>query len=221
VLDDIKAVATDDALVGALRLGIVPTALANLLPPALAALKAEHPALHVEVRTGLSGELALKVRDRDLDVAVLTAPSEPMDGLTHRVIGRELVYVLAPRALSGQSEAALLGEQPFIWFNRKTWAGQQIEARLATRKIAVKTAMEVDSLEALEAMVRHGLGVAVTPLRLGQKGFSDDLFAVPFCAPQAERALVMLERQANPRRRLATALFNTLAAYAGAGHQAS
>ncbi|MEM9140816.1 MAG: LysR family transcriptional regulator, partial [Pseudomonadota bacterium] len=69
VLADINAVGQGGRLAGSLSVGIVPTALVQHAPPALARLRAAHPDLRLEIRSGLSGELAALVRTGELDAA--------------------------------------------------------------------------------------------------------------------------------------------------------
>ena len=218
ITDEIAGLGSDESLVGALTVGVVPTAMSSILPPALAALSGAHPRLQIAIRSGSSVELAAGVRNADLDVAVTTEPDRPLEGLRARVIAREPLVVIAPgrRAAPVPSDAALLTAQPFIWFNRKTWAGQQIERHLLERGLLVRDGLEVDSLEAITALVRHGLGVSVVPQRAAAPPLPEDLTVVPFGDPQRERVLVLLERSANPKARLADALCAALEDLAGA-----
>ena len=205
VLEDIVALRPGQHLSGRLSVGVVPTAMAHLVPPALSRLRSAHPDVQLEIRTGLSGELAAAVAAGDVDAALVTAPDLAPDGLEMRLVAEEPLIVLAPAGTDGD-DATLLSAHPFIWFSRKTWAGQQIERRLLDRGIRVQPVMEIDSLEAIEALVRHGLGVAVVP----DRGLAGDLVRVPFGDPQATRRLVLLTRPRPPRARLIDALMEAL-----------
>ncbi|MEM7423050.1 MAG: LysR family transcriptional regulator, partial [Pseudomonadota bacterium] len=127
VMEDIRALGRSNRLTGTLSVGIVPTAMTHLAPAALARLRVSHPALSIEIRTGLSGGLAQAVRAAEIDAAVLTAPDLAPDGLrVHPVLDEPLV-VIAPPDVSDATDRTLLTAHPFIWFSRATWAGQQIE----------------------------------------------------------------------------------------------
>ena len=218
LLDEIAGLGSDATLAGALSVGVVPTAMIDLMPPALGALKAQHPAVAIRIRTGPSGELALRVRNGDIDVAVATAPDAPQEGLRVRGIADEPLFVLAPSDAQGANDADLLTTLPFIQFSRETWAAQQIERRILARGLRVRPSMEVDSLEAIEALARNGLGVSIVPQRTGATGFANGLRVEPFCQPQAHRQLVLLERVGNPKSRLADAFLDRLREIAaGAG----
>jgi DNA-binding transcriptional LysR family regulator len=215
LLDEIAALGSDERLIGALKVGVVLTAMTNLLPPALAALHKAHPKLHVDIHAGLSADLAQQIRLREIDVAVTTMPAAPVEGLHSRRIADEPLFVIAPAGVAEDSDAALLGAHPFIWFNKKTWAGQQIAQHLHQRGILVRERMEVDSLEAIEALVRNGLGVSIVPQRAGAPPFASDLKAVAFGDPQRTRPLAMIERTGNPKSRLTDALLVQLRRVAG------
>ena len=205
VMEDIQAAAPGARLAGRLAVGIVPTAMTHLAPPALAELRRTHPDLQLDIRTGLSSELANLVRSGDLDAALVTAPDLPPEGLELRTISEEPLVVIAPEGTDGD-DTAIVTAHPFIWFSRKTWAGQQIERRLLDRGLRVRPAMEIDSLEAIEALVRHGLGVSVVPDRGPMPGIA----RVPFGAPQTVRRLVLMTRPRTPRARLIQPLAEAL-----------
>lgn len=209
VLDDIRMIGRSDQLAGSLSVGVVPSAMAHVAPPALADLTRTHPGLRLSIRTGLSGELAQAIRSSTLDAAVLTGPDLTPEDLDLHLVAEEPLVVIAPADAAGADDTALVTSHPFIWFNRTTWAGQQIERRLLDRGIATQTAMEVDSLEAIEALVRHGLGVSVVPDHWGGAP-PGGLRMIPFCRPQASRRLVLATRPRSPRQRPIDALRDAL-----------
>ncbi|MEM1160853.1 MAG: LysR family transcriptional regulator [Pseudomonadota bacterium] len=202
VLEDIEAIGLGGAVAGQLSVGIVPSSMAALAAPALARLRAAHPDLRLEIRTGLSGELAQAVRNSDLDAALVTAPDLPPEDLELNPVADEPLVVIAPPGTGPARDTDLLHNHPFIWFSRKTWAGQQIERRLLDRGIRVNAPMEIDSLEAIEALVRHGLGVAIVPATSVGK----TVVQTPFGDPQAVRRVVLAARPRTPKARLIDAL---------------
>ncbi len=210
ITDEIKALASDTTLIGSLTLGVVPSSLINLVPPALAMLRRAHPRLKLQIRADMSQELTQQVRNHDIDVAVVTAPTGPHDGLRVQSICVEPLNILAPASAVEQTARELLTSHPFIWFDRRTWAGQQIERYLIDAKIHVRPVLEVDSLEAIAALVRNGIGVSIAPQRACAPPYSDDLKVLPLGAPQIGRELVLIDRVNNPRSRLADALFQEL-----------
>ena len=217
IYDEILSLSSSESLVGSLKVGVVPTAQINLLPPAFAQLRSAHPQLRIKLTTGLSAELAQHVRNWEIDVAIVTEPEEPIEGLRTRVVCREPYFVIAPPSGKGETDIELLMSHPFIWFNPKTWAGHQIQHKLNRRKIFVREVIEANSLEAIESLVQHGLGAAIVPKRACAPPFAKDLRVVPFGEPQEARTLAMVERSSNPRARLADALLKQLRSLAEPG----
>ena len=214
--DEIRALGSDEALAGSLAVGVVPTEMVHLLPPALARLRALHPKLAIRVHTGLSSELAQAVRGAEIDVAVATRPDIAPEGLSLHEIAREPLVVIAPASATEVTDTELIAAHPFIWFSRKTWAGQHIERLLHNRGLRPSETMEVDSLEAIESLVAHGLGVSVVPERPGVP-LPPTLRRLPFGDPQAARHLALIERDNNPKARLTAALHAQLVEVAKAG----
>ena len=213
IADEIRAMGSDQALAGVLAVGVVPTEMVHLLPPALWRLKARHPRLALRVRSGLSSDLAQAVRGGELDVAVATWPEVAPEGLALHEIAREPLSVIAPADAPETTAEALIAAHPFIWFSRQTWAGQQIERLLAARGLKPREGMEADSLEAIAALVAHGLGVSVVPERPGAP-LAEALRRLPM-GGDAFRRLALIERSANPKARLVSALLTELRAAAG------
>lgn len=219
IAEDIRALGAVPGLVGGLSVGVVPTAMAGLVPPALVALREAHPRLRLTIRTGLSGDLADAVRAGALDAALATAPDIPLPGLSARPVAHEPIEAIAPADVPAGPAASLLAGRPFIWFSRQTWAGQQIERALAEASIAVEAVMEVDSLEAVEALVRAGLGVSVVPRRAGASRVG--LRVAALAAPGLARTLALIAPPRHPRGKLIDALFAALVAAGGSHPPAS
>lgn len=206
-----EAVSDPDDLAGNLSIGAVPTALTGMLPAILASLRKSHPRLQIRVAAGLSGDLVLRVARGEIDCALVTEPERPLEGLFARPVGSEPFVVIAPRAAAGKTDRDLLENHPFIRFNRQAWVGRVVERSLRERDIAVREAMELDSLEAIERMVLAGLGVSVVPERAGAP-LPKGLRRVPFGAPPLARKLCLVERERNPKRQLTAALHDALVA---------
>jgi len=217
ILRDIDSIGRADHVRGQLVIGAVPTTLSFLLPPTLARLRRVHRELELQVRSGLSGELAASLRQGEIDVALTTEPSLPLDGMVGRHVANEPLVLIAPAQLPRASWRQTLSSQRYIWFSRKTWAGQQIERLIAEARITVRAQMEVDSIEAITAMVRQGLGVAVVPKRVGEPDPLDGLSTQPFGDPPASRRLILLERSPGHKSHLVDILHQQLVKSSGAG----
>jgi len=202
-LAQIEHVASGSEIPGTVTFGFVPTTVHYLLPRVLEALREAWPELQVRVRSGLSGELSAAVARREIDYALLTAPVVEIPELEITAVASEPFYAIGPVALAGiDSDAELLRSMPYIAFNRRTWVGQHIAARLQQRGIHVSDAIEIDSLEAIENLVARGFGVSIVPRRLHDPVNTEKLVQIPFGSPVDTRQLVLARNTARPRSSL-------------------
>lgn len=212
--EGLSDIATGEALSGSLDIGSVPTLLSGILPPALRAIRGSHPDIRIRVSSGLSADLVGRVHKGELDVAVVTEPSQLQTGLSWHMFAREPLMVIAPEGTAGDTDRELLDAGPFIRFQRYAWAGRLIDTHLKDRGIRVHTGMEIDSLEAIASMVKHGLGVSVVPDRAAAD-LPGGIKKVPFGDPPLCRVIGVVERRDNPKIHLIRALVEILSNLAG------
>jgi len=199
-------------LEGLLEVGAVPTTLTGIVPRALAALRGSQPSLQVRLVSGLSADLLAQVDRGDLDAALVTEPKPVPAGMRWRAVLDEPLMVIAPAGSDGDDYLQLLTSLPFIRFNRSAWVGHTIQTALQDMGIVVNEVMELDSLEAIRQMVRHGLGVSVVPVSSAEADAAEGLRAVPFGSPPRVRTLGLIERQQHVKTGLTTALYRELVA---------
>jgi len=187
--DEIRAVARGSSL-DRISIGFVSTTVQTILPKVMGRLEDTYKGLSVQVRSGLSNELSDMVSMGELDLAFVSAPIAERPGLGLTLVSAEPLYAVGPLDMSNvQSDRELLESRPFIAFNRRTWLGQKIIHQIQTRRLGVSIAMEVDSLDAIEALVMQGFGVSVLPQRLLAPDLSERVYCLPFCNPISTRNL--------------------------------
>jgi DNA-binding transcriptional LysR family regulator len=199
-------------LEGLLEIGAIPTTLTGILPRALVALRASQPSLQVRVANGLSAELMARVDRGDLDAALVSEPKPLPTSMTWRPVADEPLMVVAPISVSSDDYREILESLPFIRFNRSAWVGHTIQTALQDMGIKVVEAMELDSLEAIWQMVRHGLGVSIVPMRSVGDGALIELKTIPFGSPPRRRRLGLVERHEHLKTGLTEALYQQLLA---------
>jgi DNA-binding transcriptional LysR family regulator len=156
-----------EEIAGHLRLGAVPSVMTGLLPPALVALRGRHPGVRVDLTMGLSADLVERLARGALDVAIVSELGATPPGFIWTPFVREPLVLIAPAQAPDARASELLAEYPFIRYSRQAWVGRLIDQVLKRRKLQVHESMSLDTLEAVTAMVSHGLGVAIVPLREG------------------------------------------------------
>jgi len=205
-IENIRLEASGAKTSGSVSIGFIPTCVHNLLTRVLEALRQQFPELQVSVKSGLSGELAAAVARRELDYALLTAPAIEIAELEITAIASEPYYVIAPASEKSRSDTELLRSMPYIAFNKSTWVGQHIAARLQQRGIHLTESIEIDSLEAIENLVADGFGVSIVPRRLHAVLDSEKLAQVPFGSPADTRQLALVQHIGKPVSRFDTAI---------------
>jgi LysR family transcriptional regulator, low CO2-responsive transcriptional regulator len=141
-----------------LRFGASSTACQYLLPAVLSRFSSQNPKCKVEVSAGDSSSRLAALRAGDLDLAIITHTGMDADDLSFIQLMREELCLVAPPMVSVNKKLAFIGYQKtsslsqdaLLWFD------------LAQRP-RPEPRMELESLEAIKAMVKLGQGYAVLP----------------------------------------------------------
>jgi len=188
---------------GQVRLGVIETMQATLLPGAMAWLRAHHPALHVRPVRGRSSELLEGVKGGNLDAAVVVQPSTGGSQrlLWYPVLRREMVLVAPPDAAEARAPA-LLEAHEWIRFDAETGTGRLAAGWVRTHAPGARSTMDLQSVHAIVAMVSAGLGVSVVPEPDAQTTQAHAVRVVRLGrdAPQLQVALVARPGDADSRK---------------------
>ena len=215
--EDIQsAVTTNGAVEGRIRLGAVGSTLTDVLPPVLSIIRERYPNLHIEIVSGFSEELLQQVISRALDAAVVSDYEGTRRDLAWRPFLTEPLVMIAPPDATEKSPKQLAQIYPFIRYSPTAAVGQIIERALREENLKTREAMRLDWLEAIEAMVHRGHGIAIVP----ERHFAGHaLFAVkriPFGGGRHHRTLGIIHPAASPKQRLIDVLFAELTALVAA-----
>lgn len=195
---------------GQLMLGCVSGVSSDLIPEALASLRASHPAVIVRMEEGLSDALAGRVRRRELDAAIITELPDPDPELKSLSITEEPMVIVAPADCPLDDWREVLAAYPFIRLNRNAGMGRIIDLRLRAEGVAVEEAMELDSSEAVVGMIRAGLGAGAVPAGRLRDVPPGDVVTLPFGDPPLTRRVVLIERRNNPRSDLSQLVYEAV-----------
>ncbi len=207
---------TGAVLEGQLRLGVVPSVITGIMPLALVAIRTKFPSLHVKLTMGLSADLVERVRQGQLDAAIVSDLVQGGSELQWSPLMREPLVLIAPVEAARRSAEDLVTSYPFIRYTRQAWVGQLIDDFLKRRRLRVTEAMTLDTLEAITAMVHHGLGVSIVPLRSFGDPFPLPVRQVSFSGPPTYRVVGLVQRTNDGHVALTDALLAELKAISGA-----
>ena len=175
---------------GMLHIATGAAASVHLIPPVVRELQRAAPKVQVHVTSGDSARAVAFVRDGSVDLAL--APL-PIDGGTLRVreVGcDELVVIVSPaHAWAGRARAAVreLAREPLVLHARASATTDLLMRHLLAEGVFPRIVAESDQLDAVAALVRAHVGIAVVPrwavradvargelraLRLGREGIT-------------------------------------------------
>ena len=143
----------DLRLSGPLRVTTVDT---NLIMPHLAAFRAEHPDVTIDL---VAASAMANLTRRDADVAVRSANDVP-----ETLVGRRICDVAF--AVYGATPEARLDKGPWIGLD-ESLAETAIAGWLRKLPPSATFSCRVDSMSAAREAVRHGLGLALMPCYIG------------------------------------------------------
>jgi DNA-binding transcriptional LysR family regulator len=184
-----------------LRVGAFPSALASVIPAAIARLREQLPEVQVEATEGSGDELGAAVAAGTLHAAMCfqDAEAEPRrpDGTErHELGGEAMLAVLAPdHALAGRDRLRLDELADETWtapsrdhliYRACVAAGFEPRINFVTRDVL-----------AARGLVRGGLAVTLVPELVA--GLFDDVATVPLDGPQPRRSLYALTPAAGAR----------------------
>ena len=193
--DLVESLTEPDAYRGSFRLGVIPTALTNLLPASLMVLRDEEPDLAVNVSSSLSGNLKRLIEQRQLDAALIHKPNHIETTFVWRDIAQQRVVIIAPPDTLDETPEELFAQHSYIRFNRSAWVAPLIEARLADLGLTPRTSAEIESIEAIHLMVGLGFGISILP-DVGASGLSGVSHRiVDFGEPPIHRTIGLLSRR--------------------------
>jgi DNA-binding transcriptional LysR family regulator len=174
----------------------------------------------VQLFAGLSGDFAYQVERGELDAAIVTQPPRalPSSVVWTPLYNEPMVLIVPRRPHFAMPDGGLdiLDECPFMRFDRQTWTGHLVDEALAQCGATVKGGMELNSVEAIVALVRQGFGVSIVP-QLANLQWSRDraLRIVPLPGVDVQRSVGLLERRQHSRERVTEAIKAYFASGAG------
>ena len=210
IYEEMKALKGGGPIGGFLSLGVINSALGGVLPQLLKEMTQTNPGLEVKIIAGISGELVTQVNRGTLDMAIVTEPPQRFPtNLSVHYLYSEPFALLTPADVPYQDLLqAFKSSTPYIAFDRSTWAGQMIDEFLLKRGVMTKPSMELNSLDAIAALVRQGLGISIVPLIRGAAWHeSPNLNVVRL--PNFERPVSLITRTSNEHDALTALLLSS------------
>lgn len=212
------AAAARTPMSGPLRLGVIPTIGAFLLPRLMPALRGSFPRLKLYLREDTTARLVERLAGNRLDVLLLALPCDCGGADSHPVARDEFLVALPPgHRLAAQEQipvAALAGERLLLLEDGHCLRDQALAVcGLLAGDREGQDAFAATSLHTLVQMVAGGLGVTLLPRLAVNTGITEGTGVVlrPLSAAGAWRTLGLAWRPNAPRESEYRALVPLLA----------
>jgi DNA-binding transcriptional LysR family regulator len=149
---------------GTIRLGVIESMQASLLPGVIQHLLKKHPALQLKPARGRAVELIAAVKANELDAAIVVQPVKGGSQRLHwqHLFTNELV-VIAPPNTKATKIQQLFGDYPWIRFDAGTSTGKLAAQWICQNMPQAQRSMDLPSVHAVLSMVNAGLGVSMVP----------------------------------------------------------
>ena len=199
-----------DPLSGTLRLGTIYTIGPYLLPHLIPALRKRAPRMSLLIDESYTADLAVRLRNGELDVIVISLPFAEAGVLTQAVYDEPFVVALPNRHAWGKKKsikAAELPEQDLLMLGSGHCFRDQVLKvcpalnRSSATSDSMQRTLEGSSLETIRHMVASGAGITVLPCSsVGGAAAEKRLLAIkPFSAPVPSRRVALAWRKSFPR----------------------
>ena len=195
--------ASQDRLVGRLRIGMIPTVAPYLLPAVIGNLTRTHPELDIHVRETLTRKLIEELAEGRLDAAIVALPvSEP--SLAEVALFAENFLLVRPGEDEGTAvpSGEALREMRLLLLEEGHCFRDQALSFCKMRSSPPREVLDASSLSTLVQMVGAGIGVTLIPeIAVAVETRSASVSVARFKNPQPSRTIGMVWRKTNPLAR--------------------
>jgi DNA-binding transcriptional LysR family regulator len=176
------------------RLGVIEDLDAEVTPRLLAAMAEDLKGCQFLLETGASHRLLDALDSRALDVVVTADMGAAAEWMEVHPLLEEPFVAVVPKGQSGS--LADLAALPLIHYSGRYHMGRQIAAHLARQNLRLPRRFELDSYNAILAMVAEGAGWAIlTPMgALYSQRFQDRVEILPLPIAPLSRSITLSAR---------------------------
>jgi len=200
-LDDL-ARASQDRLVGRLRIGVIPTVAPYLLPTLLGNLRRHFKGLDIHVRETQTPRLIQELDEGRLDAAIVALPVSEAS-LTEITLLTESFVLVRPGHDEGKpvpSPEALREMRLLLLEEGHCFRDQALSfCNVDTRATPSRDFLDASSLSTLVQMVDAGIGITLIPeMAVAVETRSGSVSVVRFRDPEPSRTIGMVWRKTSP-----------------------
>jgi LysR family transcriptional regulator, hydrogen peroxide-inducible genes activator len=185
---------------GRLVVGALPTIAPYVLADLIGKFQRRYPKVTLEITEETTENLALRLEDGTVDVALASTCNESPT-LERHTLGNEALFVLLPKehrlAKKKRIKWADLKLEKFLLLHEAHCLTAQVSDLLEAHHLQPELPVRSAQLATIVQMVARGMGVSLVPQMMVAHEFSSGCVALPFAPPIPVRELNLLR---NPMR---------------------
>jgi DNA-binding transcriptional LysR family regulator len=166
---------------GKVRIGANESTSLYLLPEAILSFRAQFPAIRVEAFRSSSVQLPYEIKERNLDLGIISYDTEDPDIESFPLMEDELVLIVLPNhPLTKKRKVMLadLGAEVFIAHNVHSPSRQHVIEIFRKKRVPLNIGIELSNIETIKDFVRRKMGIAFIPRLCVEKELADAEFRV-------------------------------------------
>jgi LysR family transcriptional regulator, hydrogen peroxide-inducible genes activator len=192
--------ASQDRLVGRLRIGVIPTIAPYLLPTIIGNLTRVNADIDIHVRETITPKLLQELAEGRLDTAIVALPvSEP--SLTEVALFSEEFVLVRPGEDEGKPvpDREMLREMRLLLLEEGHCFRDQALSFCDAHSVRPRELLDGSSLSTLVQMVGAGIGITLIPeMAVAVETRSASVSVAHFGMPQPSRTIGMIWRRSSP-----------------------
>lgn len=202
---------------GRIVLGTIRSVQSSTVPLALRALRRRYPDLVVRAVQADSRVLIEHLKSGVIDAAITIRPSGRGGGRFHwHPLATEPFVLIAPPGSTGNSLKTLLKKYDWIQFDSALVSGRMAARYLHRAAPEARAAVEIDSIDAIVALVSSGFGISIVPKPRDLSSSVHPIREIALPSTIEPRHVAFVNRALDADNRRVIALRDALiAAYAG------
>ena len=199
---------------GRIRIGANESTSLYVLPQLILSFREQYPRIKIEVYRQLSAKLPYEVRQRNLDIAILSFLPEDNDLETTLIMRDQLVLVASPEHhLANEPRVHIrdLGAESFIAHNVHSPARQKVIDTFRKYQTPLNITTEIATMETIKKFVALNIGLGFIPLMCVQEAVErGELVIIPVEGFYHERNLWAVRRKTDTQTHAAQAFMKMI-----------
>ncbi|HXF62508.1 MAG TPA: transcriptional regulator CynR [Caldilineaceae bacterium] len=183
---------------GSLRVGVVQTVNAYLIPQVVVAFTQAHPAIRLHIEERPAGEIERGLEQGELQLGIGFVPPDSTAIIAEPLFTEEMLLVLPamhPRARRRQAEFRELATLPMVHFSRAFCTRRLLEEYAAGVGIDLHIAVEMNTVAGILATVAEASLATVLPQLALDGQRQPELVGLPLVNPTPQRTVGLLWHQ--------------------------